>query len=162
MSKRPRAPFALASLLVLLALLAASSVSASHYRLAKGFELVTESERKALKRANIATTAQLLKATAKKRGRRALAKSTKLPVKRLKELATQCDLLRIKGLGPSAVRLLQAARVKDVTALKRTQAQTLHNTLQTLKSTRVVPTAAELAEWIAQAKTLRRVLEGTR
>ncbi|MGB0591259.1 MAG: DUF4332 domain-containing protein [Myxococcota bacterium] len=158
-----RAPLALASLFVLLM---ASSASASHYRLSSGFELVTDAERMALKGAKIHTTADLLQATAKKRARRTLAKKTRISLKRLTALAQQCDLLRIKGLGPSGVRLLQAAKVMHVAALKGGNAKALHSKLQTLKSTlalpHVVPSAAELAAWISQAKGLKRILEGVR
>jgi hypothetical protein len=134
--------------------------------LAAGFELVTDAERTAFKRAHILTTAQLLGATAKRRSRRALAKKTRLTFTRLTALAEQCDLLRIKGLGPSGVRLIQAARIGHVASLKLASASTLHAKLETLKSTlalpQVVPTVAELSGWIAQAKRLPRVLEGPR
>ncbi len=139
---------------------------ASHYRLNPGFSLISEPERKALKKAGIQTTSQLLNKTNKRAARRTLSKSTGLSVPRLTELATQCDLLRIKGLGPSAVRLLQAARVRHTAALKHTSAASLHGRLEAVKKTldspQVVPDTSELKDWIAQAKKLRKVLEGVR
>ena len=166
MTRHSSAPLALAGLLVAIALALSSTASASHYRITPGFELVTESERKALKAAGVQTTAQLLKSTAKKSTRRAFAKKTRLSLKRLKALAQQCDLLRVKGLGPSAVRLLQAAKLQDIKALKRANAPTLHKRLLALKATlslpQVVPAEAELKSWIAQAKGLKTFLEGIR
>ena len=140
--------------------------SASHYRISPGFELVTKAERATLAKAGVTTTAQLLKATAKRSARKAFAKKTGLALKRLAELARQCDLLRVKGLGPSGVRLLQAAKLPDVAALKGASAKALHAKLETLKATlnlpHVVPTSAELSSWITQAKALPRILEGAR
>ena len=127
---------------------------------------MTEPERKALAKAGIQTTAELLKATAKRKARKALSKRSGVPNARLSELAAQCDLLRVKGLGPSAVRLLQAANIKHVASLRHTGAKALHGKLEAIKATLnlplVVPDVAELSGWIAQARKLPRVLEGAR
>ena len=112
MKRLDRGSALVAGLVLLLVAVASAPVLASHYRLSPGFSLVTEPERKALKSEGVRTTSALLKATGKRKARRALSKATGVSFARLTELATQCDLLRIKGLGPTAVRLLQAARVK--------------------------------------------------
>jgi len=165
-TKVHRATTVAAGLALFVATLAGGPSWASHYRLAPGFSLITEPERATLKKAKVQTTAALLEATAKRATRRALSKSTGISFARLTELATQCDLLRIKGLGPSAVRLLQAARVRHTSALRHASAGSLHGQLEAIKATlglpQVVPDTAELTNWIGQAKKLRRVLEGVR
>jgi hypothetical protein len=168
MSRLGRGPtFAAGSVLAWVLIVASPAPAhASHYRLVHGFSLVTEPERAALKGADVQTTVALLDATAKRTPRRALSKTTGISFARLTELATQCDLLRVKGLGPSAVRLLQAARVRHTGSLRHAAAANLHARFEAIKSTlglpQIVPDQGEIQGWIGQAKKLRSVLEGVR
>lgn len=166
MTRSRRASALIAGCALTLLALHAAPAWASHYRLVSGFSLVTEPERVSLKRVKVRTTKALLDATAKRASRRALAKSTDISFARLTELATQCDLLRIRGLGPAGVRLLQAARVRHTPGLRRAGASQLHQKLKAVKATlglgQVVPEVTEIQGWIAQAKKLRTLLEGVR
>ena len=161
-----RPPQALALLLLVAGLCIGLLSHASHYRLTPGFKLLSDSEISRLADAKIVTTAQLLSASAKKRARRALAAQTKIPFQRLTELALQCDLLRVKGVGPSAVRLLSAGGIPHTGKLRRAKAAKLHVRLLAAKSqfkeAIVVPSVVELQTWITQAKALSRVVEGAR
>ena len=160
-----RPPRALAALLVLALVSLNPDVQASHYRLGPDFKLLSGDEVKRLAAAGLNTSAQLLNATAKKRDRRKLAKKTGLSVKRLTTLAYHCDLLRVGGLGPSAVLLLDQAGVSHSAALGRTKAGALHAKLVVLNtgpSNPVIPAKAELIAWIAEAKALAPLVEGAR
>jgi predicted flap endonuclease-1-like 5' DNA nuclease len=95
-----------------------SMASASHYRLPVD-GLVTVDETEALKKAGIATTLDLLDAIAPKAGRESVASKSGLTFARLTTLAAQVDLLRVNGLGPSMVRLLQAGGVRHARDLAK-------------------------------------------
>lgn len=148
-----------------LALLWPAAASASHYRLpAAG--LVSGEETKSLNAANVHTTVDLLERTASVKDRKKLVRQTRISFVRLTELATQCDLLRIKGVGPSMVRLLQAAGVRHTMALKAASAGALMGRLEAANNshriTEVLPDVTQVAAWIASAKGLEARLEGIR
>ncbi len=148
-----------------LGLLPASTASASHYRLAVS-GLLSGAEIKALTAHEVRTTRALFDRAAPIAGRRGLARKSGISFARLTELATQCDLLRIEGVGPSVVRLLQAAGVRHAADLRAAGPSALHQKLvatnNTHKLMEVVPDARNLAGWISQAKSLPKVLEGVR
>lgn len=159
--------FAVSGLALLLALLVAtSSAWAGHYRLSGDLGLLKPGESAGLRDAGIKTTHALLDATASKSARRATAKSSGLSYARLGELAAQCDLLRLRGVGPSAVLLLQRAGVQHSGSLARQAAVALHSKVKRAQEGRgsagVVPGVPELSDWIGQAKRLPKVLEGIR
>ena len=95
-----------------------------------------------------------------------LARATGISAARLHQLAEQCDLLRVTGLGPSAVQLLNAAKILDTTELGRANAGVVHATLEALKSTsglpKVAPARAEVERWVRHARSLRPLLEEPR
>jgi hypothetical protein len=145
------------------ALLVAAPALASHYRLGES-GLVSEAERAVLGAQGVTTTIALLDATAKLRDRRKLAKATKLPMKRLTDLASHCDLMRIDGVGERMARLLRAADVLAVPVLAKQAADSLATKLNAANArariSEVVPGAATLAHWIAQARALPRRVQG--
>ena len=150
------------ALATLCALLWAPHAVASHYRLpASG--LVTRAELSALKTSGISDTKVLFERSATLHGRKALAKSTGIGLKRLSDLAAKCDLLRVTGLGPTMMRLIQAAGVTDLRALSSRSASTLHARLQSTNESHrlseVVPGNQVLSDWIAQARKLPQILE---
>ena len=159
-------PILVAGLAVALSAISSTPTMASHYRLSSSFSLLAKGEFSALQAAEIRTTEALLKATAKRRGRATLARATGIPAIRLHQLAEQCDLLRVTGLGPSAVQLLNAAKILDTTELGRANAGVVHARLEALKSTsglpKVAPTRAEVERWVRHARSLRPLLEGAR
>ncbi|PKN56071.1 MAG: hypothetical protein CVU56_17985 [Deltaproteobacteria bacterium HGW-Deltaproteobacteria-14] len=168
MNKAPRlARHGARALLVAVATLtvvATSGAHASHYRLpADG--LVTGEEHAALKRVKVLTTLDLLRRAARVSDRESLARDSGLPLARLTTLACQADLLRIKGLGPSMVRLLQTAGIRHTRDLGATEPDGLLERLRAANSIHniapVLPQRAILEDWIDQAKRLDWTLEGT-
>ncbi|TNF27150.1 MAG: DUF4332 domain-containing protein [Deltaproteobacteria bacterium] len=159
-SRGARALLSVVSLLVL----AGGTAWASHYRLpADG--LVSEEEHAALGKAEVHTTLDLLNRAAKVSDREALARQTGLPLARLTTLACQADLLRVKGLGPSMVRLLQTAGIRHTRDLRATEPDGLLDRLRAANGIHhiapVLPRTEVLAEWIEQAKGFEWLLEGT-
>ena len=135
---------------------------ASHYRLpASG--LVSRSEHKVLSKAGITDTRALFERAATKQGRRELSKSTRIAAKRLYEIAQSCDLLRVKGVGPTMVRLLQATGVHTLAVLAKQAAGSLRAKMvaanQSSRISEVVPEAASLGNWIGQARRLPKKLQ---
>jgi len=151
-------------LLLCVSAAAPNAARASHYRLpADG--LISDDESSTLGKAGVRTTAELLEATARVARRESLSKATGLSLARLTTLACQVDLLRIRGLGPSMVRLLQAAGVRHTRDLKGLSPTEVYERLRAANSIHhiapVVPQEAVLEDWIAQAGRLEWVLEGT-
>jgi predicted flap endonuclease-1-like 5' DNA nuclease len=136
---------------------------ASHYALADVPRLVKPGEVDKLKKANVATTEELLGKAAKAKDRKALAKTTGLSGADLLTLAKRCDLLRIKGVGSEMVLLLEAAGVKSTADLVKQDPAKLMTAVtdanKTAKITEKPPTEPQLADWIEQAKKLPQVLE---
>jgi predicted flap endonuclease-1-like 5' DNA nuclease len=154
-----------AALLLAVLVLTGPDARASHYRLGSS-GLLTGAELEALAPQDVHTTLELFRRTAALADRRTLARKSGLSFARLTELATQCDLLRIEGVGPSVVRLLQAAGVRHAADLRRARPKALYAVLVATNNTHrvmeVVPDERNLSGWIAQAKGLPKVLEGVR
>jgi predicted flap endonuclease-1-like 5' DNA nuclease len=147
------------SLVAVLALALASSVSASPYPLS---EILKKEEAAKLAKEKVTTSDELLERAAKPKDRRALAKATGLKVPQLLAWARMCDLLRIKGVGPEMVQLLKAGRVTMVKQLRAQKAGPLHKRLigvnKKKKITENPPTKEQLDAWIGEAKKLKLVL----
>lgn len=73
------------------------------------------------------------------------------------------DLMRIKGVGSEYADLLEAAGVDTVPELGQRNAANLAAKLAEINDAknlvRRVPTAAEVEDWVAEAKTLPRAVE---
>lgn len=148
----------------LVAVLGSSSVAqASHYRLPVE-NLVSEVETTALGKAGVDTTLVLLDKIAKVTARQALAAKTGLTFARLSTLASQVDLLRVGGVGPSMVRLLQAAGIRHTRDLKAASPAALRDKMRVANDvqglTPVVPQEDVVRDWITQAAGLPQVVEG--
>lgn len=145
-------------------LLAAGEARASHYAVSDVPRIINPQQAEKLHKGNIETTEQLLEKGAKPKERAALAKATGLKPAEVLELVRRCDLLRIKGVGSEMVLLLEAAGVKSTADLvgqdpaKLTEAMNSAN--KKAKISEKPPTEPQLADWIAQAKKLPRVVEG--
>jgi predicted flap endonuclease-1-like 5' DNA nuclease len=136
---------------------------ASHYRLpVAGF--LSEAETAALRKAGFDTTLALLDAIASLKGRQDVARRSGLPLPRLTLIAAEVDLLRVSGVGPSMVRLLQAAGVRHSRDLARSAAADLARRLEAANAAQriapVTPNAQILVDWIRQAAGLKAVVEG--
>lgn len=112
--------------------------------------------------AGIRTSEDLLERAGPKAGRDALATETGISGKLLLEWANACDLMRIKGIGAEFSDLLEAAGVDSAAELAQRNASTLATTFGELNAarntTRRAPTEAMVADWIAQAKALPKVV----
>ncbi len=149
-------------LMCALVVAASSFAHASHYRLPLP-QLIEADETEILKRVGIKTTLALLDRVAKRAGRLRLAKVTKLPLERLDLLATQVDLLRIEGIGPSMVLVLQAAGFRHTADLAATNASALLDKMSEANERHriapVLPREPSLHDWILQARALPQLLE---
>ncbi len=145
--------------------LAAGTAQASHYSFANISDpsFLTRDEQRQLGRAGILDTATLLKWTASAPRRRWLAQHTTLAPERLELLATQCDLLRIEGIGPSVLVVLQKAGIRDSRTLGRADATELLTHLRSAARgtamAQKLPQTDTLATWIRTARRLRPVLD---
>lgn len=151
--------------LLLLGLGAASPVaSASHYRLPVD-GMISPDEARLFGAHGVHTTADLLERTAALAAREALARETRIPLPRLTTLACQVDLLRVAGLGPSMVKLLQSGGVRHTRDLKGAAPAELLGRLRAANAIHniapVLPAEGVIEDWIAQANALEWILEGT-
>ena len=137
---------------------------ASHYAIGDVPTLISAADADKLKKGGVATTEELLLKAAKPKDRKALAKASGLPAATVMSIAMRCDLLRIKGIGPEMVLLLEAAGVKSSADLAKkdpaglTAASDAANKAK--KITDKPPTEPQFQDWIAQAKALPPVIEG--
>ncbi len=143
--------------------LAAPVANASHYRLPID-PMIPSAEATLLAKAGVTTTLALLQEVATPDKRTALAKKSGLTKQRVDDLAHQVDLLRIDGLGPSMVRLLQASGVMSSKALAAEDPAALHQKMTTTNAsaqiTPVIPQVGLVSAWIAAAKALPQVVTG--
>lgn len=95
--------------------------------------------------------------------RKDLSAKTGIPESQILKFANMVDLFRVRGIGPEYSQLLEAAGVDTVPELARRNpanlAEALHAVNEEKKLTRRLPTEAEVAKWVEQAKTLPRMLE---
>jgi predicted flap endonuclease-1-like 5' DNA nuclease len=115
-----------------------------------------------LQAAGIRTSDALLERAGPKKGRDELAAATGISGKLLLDWANACDLMRIKGIGAQFSDLLEAAGVDSAAELAQRNASSLATTFAELNAaratTRRAPTEAMVADWIAQAKKLPKVV----
>lgn len=112
--------------------------------------------------AGIATTAQLLKASASAAGRTALSASTGVSTAQLLEWVNRADLFRVKGVGTQYSDLLEAAGVDSPSELAQRNAANLQAAMATHNATkklvRQVPSVKQVEAMIASAKGLAKVV----
>jgi len=147
----------------LVALGAAAPAWAGHYRLPVE-NLITVEESGALSKAGIQTTLALLEQIARVGPRKAIAAKTGLTYVRLSTLAAQADLLRVEGVGPSMVLLLQAAGVRHTRDLGAADPAALRDKMAVANGVHnispVVPQEDVVRSWIQHARGLPQIVEG--
>ena len=114
--------------------------------------------------AGVATTDQLLERAAKPSGRQALSDATGISPTLILEWVNHVDLYRIKGVGSEYSDLLEAAGVDSPAELAQRNAANLAITFQEVAAARPdwsrrLPSEETVADWIAQARNLPRVVE---
>lgn len=124
---------------------------------------VPNSARMALKRQGINTCAKLLEQAGKAAARRQLAERTGIDEELLLRLVQRADMARINGIGAVFGMMLEDLGIREVGTLARQDPVKLHATLKELNTreryARRSPTPEEVADWIAQARALPRLVE---
>ena len=112
--------------------------------------------------ANIATTADLLKNGADRRGRKKLADQMDISEKLVLNWVNKADLMRIKGVGEEYSDLLEAAGVDTVRELRNRNADNLHQKIAEVNESKNLvrrsPSATEVAAWVEHAKELKPIV----
>ncbi len=101
----------------------------------------------------------LLAAAGAKEAREELAGKLGLETRKLLELCNRADLARIKGIGTVYSDLLEFAGVDTVVELAQRNADNLYAKIVEVAGehyVRRIPRAADVADWVAQAKMLGR------
>lgn len=116
-----------------------------------------------LRQAGVRTTEALLKKGGTVKGRQELAKATGFSTKMILEWVNRADLYRVSGIGAQYADLLEAAGVDTVRELANRKAEALTETLAKTNATKnkvnQMPGIKRVAEWIKQAKSLKRAVE---
>lgn len=116
----------------------------------------------ALKAQGLSDSDKLLAAAATPHARQELAAKLGVDSKGVLELANRADLARIKGVGTVYSDLLEWAGVDTVAELARRNPDNLYEKIVEAADMHFVkrlPRPADVADWVAQAKELPRVLE---
>lgn len=115
-----------------------------------------------LNAAGIATTDDLLKTCASRKGREDFAEKSGFTVAQLVKWTNMADLMRISGVGEEYSELLEAAGVDTVKELATRRADNLTARMkevnETKKLTRALPAESQVQKWIDQAKALPPVM----
>ncbi|MBM4370547.1 MAG: DUF4332 domain-containing protein [Deltaproteobacteria bacterium] len=147
-----------AALAVLLLLAAAAPARASHYPLEEA-AFLTGDEVRLLTDRGLEDTEQLLAATDTEEERAALAGTSGLDRKRLRELQELCDLLQVRGIGPKMAILLRLSGIYDTRSLATQKAEPLAAAMKKAndvhQASEILPEPDVLQGWIEQAAILR-------
>lgn len=115
-----------------------------------------------LKAAGVGTVEALLEAGASPQGRKELAEKTGISPDLILKWVNRADLYRIKGIGQEYSDVLEAAGVDTVVELSQRNPENLYSKMvevnEAKKLVRRMPTQAQVAEWVAEAKKLPRVI----
>ena len=113
--------------------------------------------------AEIHTDSDLLTAGATRAGRTRIASRTGIPEVRLRTWVNRIDIAGLHGVGAGYANLLEAAGVDCCAELARRDAEHLAATMTDLVATRSTmrraPEAAEIAQWIEQARERAAAVE---
>jgi len=111
----------------------------------------------------VATVESLLEKGATAKGRDELAEQTGISGKLILRWVNHADLFRIKGVAGQYSELLEAAGVDTVPELAQRNAANLHQALLTTneekKLAKTTPSLTQVTDWIAEAKTLPRIIQ---
>jgi len=127
-------------------------------------EGVGKTQANKLRKAGVGSTAALLSAGGKKKGRADLAAATGLTEHQILEWVNRVDLMRVKGVGSEYSDLLEQAGVDSVPELKKRKAAALHAKMLEVNSARKrplvrrPPSLSEVERWIESAKSLDRAV----
>jgi predicted flap endonuclease-1-like 5' DNA nuclease len=125
-------------------------------------EGIGEAYAERLRAAGIRTTDALLEAGATAKGRKEIEDTTGIAHNLILEWVNHVDLWRIKGVAEEYSDLLEEAGVDSVPELAQRRADNLFGKLvavnQEKQLVRRLPTQAQVARWIEEAKLLPRIV----
>jgi predicted flap endonuclease-1-like 5' DNA nuclease len=128
----------------------------------KMLEGVGEVYAEKLSAAGVSTTDDLLEKGASAKGRAEIAAKSGVTETLILKWVNHCDLYRLDGAGEEYIDLLEASGVDTVPELAQRNADNLYQKLvetnEAKKLTRKLPSQDQVAKWVAQAKTLPRVV----
>jgi len=146
-----------AALLGLL-LLAPLPAWASNYFLEQITALASRGEIRKLRRAGLRTTDDLARRGATAPGRQDLQRRTGIPLTRIVQLSSLADLMRLKGVGPDAARVMAAAGCRSIAELQQADPAALADAIKRVNDRAHLstnpPRAENLVVWIAQAREI--------
>lgn len=115
-----------------------------------------------LQAAGIRSLEALLEAGKTPEGRKELAERSGISYKSILEWVNRADLFRIKGVAEEYSDLLEVAGVDTVVELAKRRADNLFEKMKAVnaekKLVRRLPTQAQVANWVEQAKNLERII----
>jgi predicted flap endonuclease-1-like 5' DNA nuclease len=115
-----------------------------------------------LEKIGVTSIEQLLRDGASPAGRRRLATESGIDERKLLEWVNHADLMRIKGVGSEYSDLLEAAGVDSVPELANRNAENLLAKMAEVNAAKKLvrrdPSLSEVQRWVAEAKTLDRIV----
>ena len=115
-----------------------------------------------LRDAGVRSVEDLLRSGGSRAGRKQLAEQTGLSSESILRWVNHADLFRIRGVAGEYAELLEAAGVDSVPELAQRNPERLAQALAQAnvdrKLVRQVPSAKQVATWVAEAKTLDRAV----
>ena len=115
-----------------------------------------------LREAGVGSQESLLGKGANPKGRKELAEATGISGKLILKWVNRADLARIKGVGEEYADLLEYSGVDTVPELAQRNPENLFAKMtevnEAKKLVRSMPSAKQVAEWVAQAKELPRIM----
>jgi predicted flap endonuclease-1-like 5' DNA nuclease len=115
-----------------------------------------------LKASGVRGTGDLLRKGATPAGRKEISNKSGVSHTLVLEWVNHVDLYRIKGVGSEYSDLLEEAGVDTIPELQQRKADNLYEKMREIntakKFVRKLPTAKQVADWINQAKKLRRII----
>jgi predicted flap endonuclease-1-like 5' DNA nuclease len=124
---------------------------------------ISNQVRNQLKRHGVTYTHQLLEAAGRLESRRKLAVRSGVDEATLLRLTCRADLARIKGVGAIFADMLELIGVDRLSSLADHDPARLHELLHDLNAAerfaRRAPTQDEVADWVAQARTLPHLVD---
>lgn len=115
-----------------------------------------------LREVGVRSVEDLLKMGAAPAGRKELAAKSGVKPELILEWVNHADLFRIKGVGSEYADLLEASGVDTVKELAQRSSANLYKKMdevnQKKKLVRRLPTEKQVGNWVAQAKSLKRMI----
>ena len=131
-------------------------------RLVAAVRSLSPEDAEKLRAAGLVRSEDLLERGATRQGRTEISNETGIDASLILKWVNELDLKRVKGIGVKYSNLLETAGVDTVMELAQRNPQNLLKKLEEVNETadlaEVLPSEDEVADWVAQAKELPRVI----